>query len=68
MPTAHSPVVANIVPDTSPADRMAVCLRLGVENRFHAAVVQGVRLREVHDGEAVLHVSSHVLIYVRSLC
>ncbi len=45
---------------------MAVCLRLGVENRFHAAVVQRVRLREVHYGEAVLHVRSHVLIYVRS--
>ena len=57
----HMVTSPDVVPDPGPAHEVSVRLYLGVEHGLHAAGVQGVRLREVHDGEPVLHIRPHVL-------
>ena len=47
--------------DPTPSHKVFFRLNLRVENRFHAAVVEAVRLVEVDDGEPVGQVGSHVL-------
>jgi hypothetical protein len=62
-------VVADKIAATGPAHAPGLGLPLGVQHRTHPHRVLRVRLREVQDGELVLHVGAHVLhAEVEPLC